>query len=527
MSRAVSDQLFQVIKSMNKNEKRYFKMITASSGDNEDKKIIVVFDEINNQTAYDEKVLLHKNPGINPKQLPNLKAYLQEKILQTLRQFNASRLPDLQIREQIDYAQLLFERHLLKQGIVCLSKAKKLAENHEKLELLLEIIRLEKNIFLENIDGENINKVDSMIREVKQINAQINNINLFSNLALKLEYFFTKIGSVRNEKDFLSIEKYFGEHLPEVREEELSINEKIHLYNLFIAYYSYIQDFELNYFYSKKLLNIFFTTPALATSRTEIYLKSMNLILIAQYRLIRYAEFAQTLEDLRIFSSRTGIQKNEHLRLRSLKYIYSHEINLFFMRGDFTIGADYMIKECNIEAFLDKVDKHSQLIFYYKIACLYFGAGNFKMALRWLNKIINDSHSQIREDLHCFARIINLISHYELENSEVINYYIISTYRFLLKKEDLHLFQKYILAFLKKLTKGIDRKALLNMFIELKLQLQPLSNSRFENRAFYYFDIISWLESKIEKIPVEEIVKRNFSTRQSISEAIHISETRV
>ena len=48
------------------------------------------------------------------------------------------------------------------------------------------------------------------------------------------------------------------------------------------------------------------------------------------------------------------------------------------------------------------------------------------------------------------------------------------------------------------------------MFAELKTQLLPLKDSRFEGRAFYYFDIISWLESKIEKKPVEEIVQRKF-----------------
>ncbi len=34
-----------------------------------------------------------------------------------------------------------------------------------------------------------------------------------------------------------------------------------------------------------------------------------------------------------------------------------------------------------------------------------------------------------------------------------------------------------------------------------------LEKNKFEKRAFLYFDIISWLESKIEKRTVQDIIK--------------------
>jgi len=209
---------------------------------------------------------------------------------------------------------------------------------------------------------------------------------------------------------------------------------------------------------------------------------------------------------------------NESIRIRLLKYYYIHEINKFFMVGDFDKGADFVTKEsANITALIELLDQHSAMIINYKIACLYFGAANYSQSIRWLNKIINIANADIREDLHCFARIINLICHYELGNFDVINYYIISTYRFLFKKEDLHLFQKFILKFLKSLNKEVSNKELLERFIRLKTQLVPLVNSSYEKRAFIYFDIISWLESKIEKRAVQEIIKDKFLARAAKS----------
>ena len=76
--------------------------------------------------------------------------------------------------------------------------------------------------------------------------------------------------------------------------------------------------------------------------------------------------------------------------------------------------------------------------------CLYVGDDNYGQSLIWLNRIINSEKDDLREDIHGFARILQLICHYELGHVDVIEYYVRSTYRFLLKTENLQLFQKYI-----------------------------------------------------------------------------------
>ena len=177
------------------------------------------------------------------------------------------------------------------------------------------------------------------------------------------------------------------------------------------------------------------------------------------------------------------------------------------MLGDFDEGVKIippMAKE--LEKFAHKMDFHSILIFYYKFACLYFGCDEYQKASYWLNKIINAKDIDLRADIISFARILNLICHYELENMDLVDYYIKSTFRFLMKKQDFHLFQKYIIKFLRRLG-YISRTELPGAFKELYDQLLPLTNDPYEKRAFIYFDIISWLESKIQKRPVKVIMQ--------------------
>lgn len=133
-----------------------------------------------------------------------------------------------------------------------------------------------------------------------------------------------------------------------------------------------------------------------------------------------------------------------------------------------------------------------------------------------MNKIINEKETALREDIHSFARILRLISYFELGDEELVAYNIKSTYRFLLKKGTLYLYQNLILNFLKGLEKNNTRKKLIAAFEELKIQMQKLMSSRYEKRAFIYFDIISWLESKIENRTVEALIKEKARKKLSM-----------
>ena len=88
-----------------------------------------------------------------------------------------------------------------------------------------------------------------------------------------------------------------------------------------------------------------------------------------------------------------------------------------------------------------------------------------------------------------------------------------STYRFFIKKGDLSLYQKHILDFLKRLLMESEIKNVKKRLILLKNQMESLQDNKFEKRAFLYFDIISWLESKIENRSVQLIIKEKVSEK--------------
>ena len=64
-----TDTLFQLIHSLQKSEKRNFKLYVTRNTSGEDLKIIQLFDAIDKMQEYDETVLLKKNPAIKKTQL--------------------------------------------------------------------------------------------------------------------------------------------------------------------------------------------------------------------------------------------------------------------------------------------------------------------------------------------------------------------------------------------------------------------------------------------------------------------------
>ena len=152
--------------------------------------------------------------------------------------------------------------------------------------------------------------------------------------------------------------------------------------------------------------------------------------------------------------------------------------------------------------------KSSELLLNGTIACIYFGATDYTEALNYLNKIINNTIVDVRNDVSCFARILNLIVHFELGNYELLEYVVISTYRFLYKKNRLYKLETSVIDFTRKKNPKIKSdKELIIAFREFKSTIEEIFKDPFEQKALEFFDFISWLESKIANKPFAEIIK--------------------
>ena len=193
-------------------------------------------------------------------------------------------------------------------------------------------------------------------------------------------------------------------------------------------------------------------------------------------------------------------------------YVYNNKFNLHFIEGSFQEGLPMVqVVLDNLKKYQDRIDEHHVMVFYYKIASLYFGAGENKKCIFFLEKIINNKSLEMREDLLCFARILNLVAHYEAGLDYNLETLIKSTFKFLIKMEDLYEVQKEIIKFLRNLG-DIFPHEVKGEFVKLHDKLKEFEEDPYQSRAFLYLDIISWLESKIDSKPIGLVIKEKFET---------------
>ena len=187
--------------------------------------------------------------------------------------------------------------------------------------------------------------------------------------------------------------------------------------------------------------------------------------------------------------------------------MYNNKLNYHILEGSF-VESEYLIPEIlnKLKIHSDHLDEHHEMLFYYKIASIYFGNEKYAECIKYLEKIINNKNLSMREDLMCFSRLLCLIAHYELGKDFYIENQIKNTYKFLIKMNDLHEVQKEIIRFMKNLN-SIYPSDIKKEFIKMKERFVELDKNTYEKRAFLYLDIISWLESKIENRKISDIIK--------------------
>jgi hypothetical protein len=509
MSNRSTDALFQLVKSLEKSEKRNFKLYAKRNTATEDLKVIQLFDALDKMADYDEQQLLKKTRSIKKQQLSNIRAHLYKLILSSLRLIKDEDNIDIQLHEQMDHARILFNKGLYLQSLKVLERLKESAKAYQQLTYLQQALFFEKKIETLFITRSMQDRADKLAKEADEVNSQLTLVNTLSNLALQLYSWYIKHGHARNEKDIKEIRSFFEKNLPAAAGKARGFYERLYLYQSYVWYAFIRQDFLQYYRYSQKWVDLFSEHPGLLKVETASYIKGMHNLMGAHFNLMNQEKLAQCIRQFETFTKNKHLEENENNRILAYQYLYAARINLYFLQGTFTKGLrmvpflEAMLKEYGLY-----LDTHRVLVFYYKIACLYFGSGNNEKTIDYLNRIINQK-GDLRTDLQCYARLLHLIAHYELGNFDLLEYLIKSVYRYMAKMESLSKVEEEMFTFLRR-SFHVGAHALKPEFEKLLAKLKKYEGNPLEARAFVYLDVISWLESKISRVNVQDVIREKY-----------------
>ena len=511
-----TDTLFQLIKSLEKSEKRNFKLYANRNSSSEELKGVLLFDALDKMDYYDEAVLLKKNEGIKKQQLSNLKAHVYKQLLDSLRLVTDTSNIDMLLHEQMDYARILYNKGLYHQSLKVLDKMKEQARSTNQLTYLQQVLFFEKKIEALYITRSMQDRADALSQEADEVSSTLLLVSELSNLALQLYSWYIKNGHSSNEAEAAAVQDYFVRSLGDKAARCKSFYEKLYLYQSYCWHAFIRQDFLQYYRYTQRWVSLFDEHPYMIEIETGHYIKGMHNLMGAHFNLANHHKLQEALQKFEQFGNSDVVTNNINNRIQCFVYKTISLFNRHFLEGSFTEGVQLVPGiEAKLKEYELYFDRHRILVFYYKIACLYFGSGDFEKTIDYLNKIINWK-VDLRTDLQCYSRLLHLIAHYELGNDQILDHLIKSVYRFMAKMQHLSVVEEEVFRFIRK-SFHLSVKNIKPALEKLLIKLKTLQNNRFETRAFIYLDIISWLESKLDNIPVQEVLKKKFAGKKALA----------
>ena len=436
-----------------------------------------------------------------------MKAHLYKQILISLRLNPAHKNIRTIIREQLDFATVLYQKGLYKQSLKLLEKAKHIALENEEKYLAYEIVELEKVIETQYITKDLHARANELSKQAKKLTQQNTTTSKLSNLSLQLYSQLLQNGYVKNNEELEYINRYFYSKLPVYDFENFGFREKMWLYKSHLWFSFLTQDFLQSYRYAKKLVDLFKEHPNFIKQHPVFYIQGKNYLLEALFFLKKVNSFK---EELLLFEKEIEekiIPSNTNTDVLIFQYLYASKLNLHFLEASFNEG-EYLVKTIDekINKYKNNLDAHYIVMLYYKVACLYFAMGKNKECIVYLQRIIKEKNLSSAEDLQCFARVLNLIAHYESGLDKNLEKQFVATYKFLLKMQNLQEVQKIFLNSIRQI-RDVFPHEFKNEFKKIHSKLKPFENHPYEKRAFLYLDILSWLESKIENKTIAQVIK--------------------
>ncbi|MEO1054576.1 MAG: hypothetical protein AAFX87_28350 [Bacteroidota bacterium] len=484
---AKKGNLFKLIKSLSKAEKRYFKMFLNNGGSN--KNYLRLFDFIDNQEALDDdSIKKHFKGETFLKQLHVTKNYLMSLIMKSLRNFHDRNSKNAALKDLLRDIEILYKRELYDQCHYAIVKAQKLALEYEKLGELLETYRWQRTIIQHQLGPvESRVLISSILGKELKVIEQLKRQN---------EYFSLTYDLMNNISNQTYWSEVLGLSLLKDPSKANSMQSRIFYYHLHYILNTFLGEPMTGVEAIDTLISILEDNPKRIKEEPDSYITALNNKMGA---LLQFGDTEATiliLQKIRNIPDKYNLRKDERSVLKLFIRTYNVELELYRDLEQWNKGVN-VIDE--IRAFLEENEKsiadNYLASFYYQFSYIYFMKEDYSKALKDLNKIVAEGHWQGREDIMSFARILNLIIHFELKNIMVLKYAVDATRRFLMKKRQLHHYEQVLLKFFSKLSTS-PKSQYHDLFKQLQIDLFSKTTEDQKRSALDYLNFEKWINKK-------------------------------
>lgn len=496
-----SDDLFDLIHSMDAHEKGYFKKYTRLHGNASENNYLKLFDFLNKQEEYKEAQILQKFRGEKfIRQLAVAKHYLYDLILRSLRAYQENQSTIARFNARMENAEILFSRGMYAQAMKMIAKCRELVNELDDPVRELEIHYWDRKYIGELKASGMREQMDASFAE-----SYASMQRLRKHLELR-ELFFHFLSMVR--KDMSRSDHSIQAELKEIvahphlaDENQLDgFYQKLGFYNSWNIYHYLKGNQQEAYGYMRKIIDLWNAHPAIRDQNMEVYIAGVNNYIIsctADNKLDEVRECIDLVDAMEVSNTGLKVKVFENLSLWKLSYGMN--------KGSNYLEAQFETLESGLEAFTGKLNEGKEMVIHFSLAMAYLVTMKYNQALKKLNYILDIKKAEVRRDVQAVARVLNLLVHYELGNDDLLEHITRSAKRYLESREQFYEYEQIIFGAMNKLIKSNNVSSGRAIFAGLKTDLENYLQRHPEKWLDTSFKVVfCWVTSKVGNISIQE-----------------------
>jgi hypothetical protein len=502
MKRPSSD-LHKLITSLNQKEKIQFRKYVAANALGESPVYKKLFDAIAKQEEYDEQELkrnFKKERFVI--QFAVAKNYLYRLILKSLEAYMED--PEREISSMINQTEILLGKGLYTACLSMIKRTKKRIYKQERQALLPRLIRMEWSLFLRN----NLRKIeenydDQLLKEVRLALRITENEFVYHHIYSKIYVAGQKAGVSRDPEQLEELENMMQNALLKDESNALSERAKNSIYKSLSSHAFVTGNPNLYYRSMKKTVKQF-------EKFSEIFSPSTYSLLNTYNNLSNACIYTKRMKEAMQITDRMGLIETKTIREKVLQFelVSLARVNIYGLSFQFEKASQIMQHiDTDYEKYRLLMTPVIRLILPSSCAYLCIINRDYKTALLWVNRGLNEPEEIFRKDSLSILRILDCLIHYEMEHIDLLEYKLKSVYRKLLSKNNLYRTERCFLDGLKKLIATNNQKEKTDILQKTKAGLEELKKDSKERAFFENINLLSWIESKLTGRPFADTIR--------------------
>ncbi len=511
--------VFRLIKSLSGNEKRFFRLQSAMIEG--EKTYLRLFDLIDRSNKYDEeKTREELDPGMTKARFSKEKNHLATLILRHMNRYQHKHSAHLQISELIGGVKFLFDKGLYQDSRKTLNKAIKLIDKYDLEAYKFIAFSWEKRLFEIGAYTQNQSTASSIAKAQRDAFMEHLNTTEYSNLYDQITTFRITYGRIRDQKARDAIAKVMEHPLMMETIDDTSFNAEYYRLHTHFNYHELLGEWGDAIVYAEQLVQLLEGHPNQLRIRYEPYISNLFNLLRCQMRSTQFANFQGdwTIHD----TFYNNLQKLVNLptteifnTIKSETLVTWHETHVKHIKlnycGMMLLFEEIVAMDEEIEKFIRKyahADSLDRLSFAINVSTAAFFCQEYRLARKWLNRLLNSQEMNVRSDLYNFCRVYNLLVNFELQDFDQLEYISVSTKRHLRSRNAFFKVETLLSTFFLKEAIAFNSRAdIVKGFQQLKSNLKPLMEDSNEKRVFEIFNFIDWIDGHIQNKPALQIAR--------------------